>query len=257
MLPNFANGRIDKKNYRKLFRILFTGIAANLILYGLSYFLFLNFWFERIDYTAMVVNLFILTSIVAAGLGLIIGNRHLVSSLKQQLTPLVKPANIKTITAIFLLFAIMVCSCKGKLPLMGVEKDMNTGLVTTYKNMKPGRVLMLMNDEVLNHNDIPLGESFLLVNDQLTGLEVKDGKVSVGASLIITDKAGKILLKEDDLFKGKDVLHKDSVNYLKCTVPTGKPMQWEEKYDIAVTFWDKYGEGKIENKVTIRCIDIP
>jgi len=116
---------------------------------------------------------------------------------------------------------------------------------------------MVMNDEVLNHNDIPMGESFLLVNDQLTGLVAKEGKVSVGASLIISDKTGKVLLKEDDLFRGKDVFHKDSVNYLKCTVPTGKPMEWEEKYDVAVTFWDKYGDGKIENKVTIRCIDIP
>jgi hypothetical protein len=34
-------------------------------------------------------------------------------------------------------------------------------------------------------------------------------------------------------------------------------MQWEEKYDVAVTFWDKNGNGKIENKVTIRSIDIP
>jgi hypothetical protein len=40
-------------------------------------------------------------------------------------------------------------------------------------------------------------------------------------------------------------------------VSTGKPMQWEEKYDVAVTFWDKFGDGKIENKVTIRSIDIP
>jgi len=44
---------------------------------------------------------------------------------------------------------------------------------------------------------------------------------------------------------------------LKCTVSTGESMKWEEKYNVAVNFWDKNGNGKIENKVTIRMIDLP
>ena len=101
-----------------------------------------------------------------------------------------------------------------------------------------------MNNEILNNTDIPLGESFILINSDLDGLVVRDDKISVGASLTIANKNGKILLNAPDLFEGKDVLH---ANYLKMTIPTGEPMAWEEKYDAVDTFWDKYGTGKIEN----------
>lgn len=110
---------------------------------------------------------------------------------------------------------------------------------------------------MLNHTDIPLGESFIILNEKVKGFTVKDGKVSVGCALTITDKSGKALLSEPDLFKGNDVFKKDSLDYLRCTVNTGKPMEWEQNYDVSVLFTDKYGNGKIENKVTIRAIDIP
>jgi hypothetical protein len=117
--------------------------------------------------------------------------------------------------------------------------------------------MLMMNNEVIHHTDIPLGESFMLINDGVKGLTVKNGKVSVGCSLMIKDKAGKTLLNSADLFKGNDILDKDSAGFLRCTVSAGSPMKWEEKYDVTVIFWDKYGTGKIENRVTIRCIDIP
>jgi hypothetical protein len=133
---------------------------------------------------------------------------------------------------------------------------MNTGLVTTYTGLVPSGSKMIMNDEVLNHSDIPLGESFIILNEKVKGFTIKDNRVSVGCALTITDKAGKALLADPDLFKGNDIFSKDSLDYLRCTVNTGKPMEWEEKYDVTVVFTDKYGTGRIENKVTIRAIDI-
>ena len=62
----------------------------------------------------------------------------------------------------------------------GIKKDLNTGLTSTYNNIKSESVRLEMNNEVLNHTDIPLGESFFLVNENVTGMEVKDGKVSAG-----------------------------------------------------------------------------
>lgn len=154
--------------------------------------------------------------------------------------------------------ALLFVSCKGQIGgSAGVKKDLGTGLSSTYKNMEPAKVYLVMNDEVLNHNDIPIGEKFLVINEGVKGLKVKDGKVSVGCALKITDKKGKVLLDEKDLFQGEDLFHKDSASVLRCIVTTGEPMQWEEKYDVHVRFWDKYGDGNIENKVTIRAIDIP
>jgi hypothetical protein len=123
--------------------------------------------------------------------------------------------------------------------------------------MEPEKAFLVMNNEVLNHTDIPLGESFLVVNDNIKGLQTKNGKVTVGCSLKISDSQGKVLLEEKDLFAGHDEFDEKDAKMLKCTVNTGKPMQWEEKYDVAVVFWDKNDKGKIENKFSIRCIDMP
>lgn len=41
-------------------------------------------------------------------------------------------------------------------------------------------MLLVMNDEVLNHTDIPIGEKFIVINDGVSGLVAKNGKVKVG-----------------------------------------------------------------------------
>lgn len=151
---------------------------------------------------------------------------------------------------------ISFTACNGPVSV-GIKKDLTTGLTAKYNTLEPGKVLLVMNDEVLNHTDIPLGESFILVNDNVKGLIEKDGKVSVGCSLVIKDKNGKDLLHEADLLKGEAGVFNKDITYLKCTVSTGEPMQWEETYAVNVTFWDKNGNGKIENTVNIRAIDMP
>ncbi|MBS1577084.1 MAG: hypothetical protein JST09_17435 [Bacteroidetes bacterium] len=168
---------------------------------------------------------------------------------------------ISTPTARFIslpliVFTLLINSCNS-IPPSGINKDLNTGLVTTYTGLVPSGTKVIMNDQVLNHTDIPLGESFVILNEKVKGFTIKDGKVSVGCALTISDKSGKVLLAEPDLFKEKDIFDKDSLDYLRCTVNTGKPMEWEQNYDVTVVFTDKYGNGKIENKVTIRAIDIP
>lgn len=153
-------------------------------------------------------------------------------------------------------FAVLLFSACN-VPSTGIKKDLNTGMLTSYKGVSTEETQMIMNNEVMNHNDVPIGESFVIINKGIKGLTVKDGKVSVGCSLVISDKTGKVLLSEPDLFKGSDTYQKDKLDFLRCTVNTGEPMKWEEKYDVAVVFTDKYGKGSIENKVTIRMIDIP
>jgi hypothetical protein len=169
---------------------------------------------------------------------------------------LAKPVGWATI--LLIAGSLFMYSCNGQTKLVaGVKKDLTTGLTATYKNLEPENVVLVMNGEELNHTDIPIGESFLLINKNIKGFKEKQGKVSVGCSLVITDKKGKKILEAADLFQGRDTFNKQEVNYLKCTINTGEPMEWEEKYNVVATFWDKYGDGKIVNKVTIRMIDIP
>ncbi len=148
--------------------------------------------------------------------------------------------------------AIALYACNGQ---VGVNKNLNTGMSTSYKGISTSGTKMIMNDEALNHADIPLGKSFIIVNDKVKGLTEKEGKVSVGCALTISDKDGKVLLSEPDLFKDNAVFEK--IDYLRCLVNTGSPMKPEEKYNVHVIFTDKYGTGKIENDVTVRMINNP
>jgi len=154
-----------------------------------------------------------------------------------------------------LLVLLLAYGCDHK--LAGVKKDLSTGLVTTYKDIELAKALLVMNDEVLNHADIPIGEKFIVINDDVSGLVTKNGKVKVGCYLKIADKSGKILLEEKDLFAGNDEFLPKDARMLQCTVTTGEPMKWEENYNVLVSFWDKQGKGRIDNSVTIRMIDIP
>ena len=157
---------------------------------------------------------------------------------------------------IFLVYILLLsASCEHK--KVGVKKDLATGLVTSYKDMEPAKAMLVMNNEVLGHTDIPIGEKFLVINDDVSGLVTENGKVKIGCYLKITDKSGNVLLQEKDLFAGNDEFLPKDARMLKCTVTTGEPMKWEENYDIVVSFWDKQGKGRIDNSVTIKMIDIP
>jgi hypothetical protein len=139
----------------------------------------------------------------------------------------------------------------------GSRRDAATGLQTSHTILKSSRTKLIMNGEVLGHAQIPLGESFTIVNESVSGFTQKEGKVSVGCSLKITDRKGRVMLQMADLFAAKDIFLLADVNNLKCTVSTGKPMDWDEQYHVTVVFWDKWGKGKITNRLTIETIDIP
>ncbi|WP_276480345.1 hypothetical protein [Paraflavitalea pollutisoli] len=157
---------------------------------------------------------------------------------------------------LLLIAALILISCKGQLKF-GIKKDISNGITTAWTNMEPKQVVRIMNGERVSHNQVVLGESFAVINQGVEGLTVKDGKVSVGCSLTILDSSGKKLMAEPDLFVGNDVWEKDKATELKCTVNTGKPMDWQQEYQIVVTFWDKYGKGKLENRLTAYIEDIP
>ena len=152
---------------------------------------------------------------------------------------------------------VITVSSSQSQTVKSVTKDLNSGLTTIYENIKPGESEVVMNGEVIGHADIPLGEKFMIVNKGVKGFVTKDGKVSIGCSLTITDKKDNVLLQNADLFKTDGVVDAVKTNYLKCIVSTGKPMEWDEMYKVHVIFWDKWGKGKIVNDLSIRMIDIP
>jgi hypothetical protein len=162
---------------------------------------------------------------------------------------------MKNITITILLSGALFVACE-KIPSAGFIKDSN-GISTTYKNLKPEDVFKTMNGERFEHCNIPLGEDFYIINNNIKGFAEKEGKVSIGSSMLITSATGDTLLFEPDLFKGNDVFAKDSLNNLRSLVSTGAPMVYDSFYHVAVRYWDKYGKGELTNELTIETIDIP
>ena len=249
--------KLTPKDHIRIFKTAF--IFVNATAFALYLFLRVLFYNTPIsisdDIIALLKTLTIgsLSAIaISALLVLVEIADHIIAQRKLSFYPALKYTGV----AIFTIILFYLAGCNASVHT-GIHKDLNTGMVTSYENIEPATTLLVMNNEVLNHTDIPLGENFILINDDVKGLVEKDGKVSAGCKLVINDKNGKNILTEPDLFKGEDVFLKEKAKCLKCTISTGKPMNWDENYDIAVTFWDKYGDGKIENKFSVRMIDEP
>lgn len=258
MIQQFLTCQFTLAMHLRLFKqILKCAIAVSILTYAAVRIIFFDIPFEWIEETTMICKMLFVGATFAACISTILFIADAAQYTVKKWQTLQHSFAVKKLAIAMLLLIIAISACNAQPPLAGIVKDNTTGLTATYKTLKPGKVSLVMNDEILNHTDIPLGESFMLVNNGIRGLTVKKGKVAVGCALTIKNKAGKIILQSDDLFKGADILNKDSADFLRCVVYTGKPMEWEEKYDVTVVFWDKYGTGKIENKVTIRCIDIP
>lgn len=167
------------------------------------------------------------------------------------------PIRITLVAACFLLLLSITIDRCGKPLRTGIFKDADIGLITTWQGIEPASTKLVMNEEEIHHTDIPLGESFVLLHQQVKNLVQRNGKISIGCSLRITDTAGRVLLHEQDLFAGNPPRQPEDAQLLRCTISTGAPMQWDTQYHITILFWDKYGKGRIENKFTITTIDIP
>jgi hypothetical protein len=257
MLSNFTSGTLSVKTHVILcgWLLLFTN-SVSLVLYGLLRFIFFEFPFEPVEELSILLKLFSVAISFALFISLLLIAVDAVEYFIRKRREMHAPVYLKPIAVAVVAPIILLAACNAP-ATVGIKKDLNTGLSCSYAVMEPASAMLVMNNEVINHTDIPLGESFILVNDGVKGMQVKNGKVVVGCALKISDQHGKLLLEEKDIFAGHDTFDEKDAKMLKCTVNTGQPMKWEEKYNVAVIFWDKNSKGKIENNVTIRCIDIP
>lgn len=258
MINNFSKGTFTVAFHLQLVKNLLLIVnTAGLFIYGAMRCIFFDFPVAVNDELTTICKLLAVCSVFAVTASLLILLADMIDFIILKKKEVVIPAPVKFISAALILVIVIASSCKRPAVSVGIKKDFNTGMSSSYSGMEPGKTFLVMNNEILHHTDIPLGESFMLVNDGVKGLEVKDGKVRVGCSLLITDQQNKILMQENDLFAGHDEFPEKEAKMLKCTVNTGAPMKWEEHYTVAVVFWDKNSNSKIENKVSIRCIDIP
>ena len=248
--------RTSTKIHLRVFRTLvLSAIILSLITYAFLRLLFFDFSISTMEESINILK----TISTGATIGLIAYSFFLLAELAEAVFRSWPKMRLVTKFALPLSIVgliIFLSSCTGNISV-GIKKDFSTGLISDFKNMEPEKVMLVMNDEILNHTDIPVGESFILANDNIKGMIAENGKVTVGCSLQIADTSGKIIFDEKDLFKEGGIYNEKEAKLLKCTVSTGAPMEAEEYYDVVVKFWDKKGNGFINNKVRIHMIDMP
>lgn len=244
-----------KINFYKMVLLRITGLITTtaLIIYACIRLLFTGFDISITEDLFTIMQVIGLAAALSAGAFILFLLVEAADMLQPNLKLNQTWAGIGTAVTVLV---ISVASCKTKVS-SGVKKDLNTGMVTKYSGIETQDALLVMNNETIHHTDIPLGESFQVINDKITGFETENNQVKVGCSLKITDKKGTVLLEQPDLFASKDVFSVKEAGRLSCTVSTGAPMQWDEAYDVTTVFWDKLGSGKIENMLSIHIIDIP
>lgn len=243
------------KNSKRVFTAAWTFTTSlSMVLYGFFRLLFIDF---NITAREDLYNLFSLLGIASLISICFLLAYLLIEIIDNRMQhPFKWKWNYVSVPIVAILVALMFASC-GNSPVAGFKKNMNTGMVTNYKGLAPESAMLVMNKEEINHTDIPLGEEFVLMNNGVKGFTLENNKAKIGCSLKISDKKGQVLLNEQDLFKGHDSFSPEDAANLRCTITTGAPMKSEEFYDVVVVFKDKLGEGNIENKFTIRAIDMP
>jgi len=284
MIRKFSTGSMSKKAHIALLKnlLLICNLAA-LVLYLTMHIIFFDFPLALPEETVIVVNITAIASIFAAAISLLLFLTDMADKIYRQKSGMRIPLYAKAIPIAAIVLVVFLNACNNAAttetkkdtatqrvvtpaastataaPAVaeGTRTEASTGMHTVYTGLEPYHIYLLMNGEKLNHTDIPIGEKFTLAVEGVKGLVEKDGKVSVGCSLLVSDAGGRILIDEKDQYAGRDEMTLQQAKTLTCTIQTSEAMEWEKRYTVLVKFWDKNGSGKIETRVIFRAIDMP
>ena len=138
-------------------------------------------------------------------------------------------------------FSIWACSA-------GTKKDFATGLSYNYNGFAVEEVLLVGPDNVAqSNNEVILNTKIAIVAQGITNYELKDGKAFPGLMIKVTDKAGKAIIDEADLFAGTEGYSATDASVLRGSITIGEPMKSGEEYHVTMRVWDK---TKLDNELT-------
>ncbi|MBA6157350.1 hypothetical protein H3Z83_12605 [Tenacibaculum sp. S7007] len=120
----------------------------------------------------------------------------------------------------------------------GTYKDLKTGLSYSYNGLSIEGVKILKDNTIpLQNNNI---EKFSHIYFNLFGLDFltkKEGKVSVGAEMIIKDKENNIIMDEPDLFTNNGSF--EFLETVELNIYTGTNFKENKEYILTSKVWDK------------------
>ena len=136
----------------------------------------------------------------------------------------------------------------------GVKKDFKTGITVTNDGLSYEDYYLAVGDQRLGTSEVSMGDKVYLNFTGVDGFTEENGKVFPGAAMVVTDRDGKEVLHEDDLFSAysKDGVDKADAKVMSVSVVVGDPMISGESYNWKVRFWDKKHAGEIRAELDLK-----
>jgi hypothetical protein len=123
-----------------------------------------------------------------------------------------------------------------------------TNLKVTNSGLSVGEVYLVSDGQRLQTNKFTLGQVVIIQLEGVEGFVTKDDMVFPGASLVVVDKDGNVVLEHEDLFEAYNEtgVKAEDAKLLSAKLTVGNPMEAGKEYTFTTVFWDKNSEGNIE-----------
>jgi len=146
----------------------------------------------------------------------------------------------------FIIAAFILNACTA-----GVNKDLLSGLKLTNNGLSYKEGYLSKAKVKVTDTEFAMRDTVYLFLSGIEGYTEKEGRVFMGASMVITDPDGKKVMDEQDLFSSYDQTgaSKEDASVLSLSLITGEPMVAGVKYLWKSRIWDKNGKGVIEAEV--------
>ncbi len=134
-----------------------------------------------------------------------------------------------------MIFSLFLTSCSR-----GFKTDFMTGLKMTYSGLSVEDCYLTIDESRHSSNQIPLGKEVVLILENVTGFQMKDGIYTIGFETTVTDPDGNYLLNYTN------TLTETEVSMLRSLLTVGEPMVTGKTYQWTSTFTDRNGEGVVK-----------
>jgi|GEM_PF-2090655 len=129
-------------------------------------------------------------------------------------------------------------------------KDM-IGIKTTMNGLSCPRIYILSNGPLLT-NKVKEGQKLDFVFNGMEGYQVQDDSTAtVGASVIVRNKAGENVMEYADIFKDYGPVSATDAKVIKADLTIGKPILPGQTYTWIVRIFDKSNNKSLESSVDI------
>ena len=127
-------------------------------------------------------------------------------------------------------------SVSGVKDMLGIKKVSN-GL--TCQNA------FIMGAAPLTSNQVKVGEELDFVLTGVDGFFVQNGKVKIGARMVVRNQSGDAVLEYTDLFKDDDTYDVKEAETLRLNLKVGDPMVSGTTYLWTIRIWDKSSQKEL------------